>query len=129
LKDRYFVTGYVKPGARLENLKNTVKHERNKRIKDDHPIFGGGANNISRTSTSESLITIFRHLQGKHHTNVTVVSVPQCFELNVTRDVNEETKNLNRKKFRYQIQAHKCSKCRIIKKLLHSTWFTPKELR
>ena len=44
------VTGYVKPGARLENLINTVKHETTKLTKDYHLIFWGGANNISRTS-------------------------------------------------------------------------------
>jgi hypothetical protein len=69
---------------------------RNKLTKDDL-IFWGGADNISRTSTSKPLIQIFRYLQEKQHTNVTVIRVPQRIDLNVTRDVNEETKNLNRK--------------------------------
>jgi hypothetical protein len=47
--------------------------------------------------TSKSLIQIFRYLQDKQHTNITVISIPQRFDLNVTRDVNEETKNFNRK--------------------------------
>ena len=65
LKDRCMVIGYVKPGARLENLINTVKHETNKLTKDDHLIFWGGANNISRTSTSKSLIQIFRYILAR----------------------------------------------------------------
>ena len=63
LNDRYVVTGFVKPGASLEQLINMVKHETHKLTKDDHLIFWGGANNISRTPTSVSLYHIFRYLQ------------------------------------------------------------------
>ena len=64
-----------------------------------HTHWGGG-NNISRTPTSKSLNQIFRYLQEKQHTNVTdnVVNVPQRFDLNAARDVNEEkTKNFEGK--------------------------------
>jgi hypothetical protein len=77
LKDQYVVTGFAKPGASLENLTNTVKKETSKLPKDDHLIFWGGANNVSRTPTSKSLTQIFGYLQETQHTNVTVISLPQ----------------------------------------------------
>ena len=69
------VTGFVKPGASLELLINTVKHETQKLCKNNHLIFWGGGNNISRTPMSKSLNRIFRYLQEKQHTSVTVVVI------------------------------------------------------
>jgi len=40
--------------------------------KDDHLIFWGGGN-IYRTPTSKSLRRIFRYLQEKQHTSITVI--------------------------------------------------------
>jgi hypothetical protein len=95
------VTGFVKPGASLEHIINTVKHETQKLSKDNHLIFWAEGNNISRTPTSKSLNRICRYLQDKQHTSVTVtviaINVPQRFDLNVARDVNREMKNFDRK--------------------------------
>jgi hypothetical protein len=72
------VTGFVKLGVSLEHQINTVKHETQKLSKNNHLIFWGGGNNISRTPTSKSLNRIFRCLREKQHTSVTaiVINIP-----------------------------------------------------
>jgi len=77
LKDQFVVTGFVKPGAGLEHLINMVICETHKLTKDDHLIFLEGANNIFSTPMSKSLNQIFRYLQEKRHTSVTVINVSQ----------------------------------------------------
>jgi len=77
LKDQFVVTGFVEPGASLEHLINTVIRGTHKQIKDDHLIFWGGANNIFSTPMYKSLNQIFRYLQKKRHTSVTVINVSQ----------------------------------------------------
>jgi hypothetical protein len=77
LRDQFMVTGFVKPGASLEHLINTVICETHKLTKDDHLTFWGGAYSSFSTPMSKSLNQIFRYLQEKRHTIVTVINVTQ----------------------------------------------------
>ena len=91
------VTGYVSPGAKLENITTKASKEITELTKKDTVVIWGGTNDIAKNESEKGLLHLSKFVELYKNTNVTIVSAPRRHDLAITSCVNVEVDKFNRK--------------------------------
>jgi len=89
--------GYVKPGAKLQNITNNINMEVQKLSKKDVIVIWGGANDIAKNESMKGLTQLANFVSQMNHTNILLVTAPIRYDLVTSSCVNEEVIKFNRK--------------------------------
>jgi hypothetical protein len=95
--NRFEVSGIVKPGARMEEIVNTVSRGSEKLTKKDIVVVWGGTQDVAKNETEKGLHQIKNMVEHLKQTNLIVMSVPHRYDLEDKSCVNEEVQRFNRK--------------------------------
>jgi hypothetical protein len=90
------VYGIVKPGARMEEMVNTVNKGSVKLTNKDIVVIWGGIHDVAKNETDKGLQQIKTCVEDLKQTNIIVMSVPHRYDLGYKSIVNEEIKRFNR---------------------------------
>jgi hypothetical protein len=91
------ITGFVKTSARVKDLVDTNVEELSKLTIRDILVFYGGSNDVSKNSLNRGLAQQINYLKNNQHMNITVISVPQRYDLDSDSCINAEVNKYNRK--------------------------------
>jgi hypothetical protein len=104
------VIGYVKPGAKLQNITNNINPEMHKLTKRDVIVIWGGTNDIARNESKDGLTHLTKFVSQMKHTNILLVNVPIRYDLSITSCINEEVIKFNRKMAKmFKVYDCKCN--------------------
>jgi hypothetical protein len=95
--DSFEVIGNVLPGARLQNITQSVKTELKTLNHKDYAIIWGGSNDINKNESSEGLKHITKFVAQNEHTNIIILPAPIRYDLPMSSCVNTEIQAFNRK--------------------------------
>jgi hypothetical protein len=91
------VTGIVKPGARTEEIVNTVSRDIGKLTNKDMAVVWTGALDVAKNETEKGLQQIKTLVEYRSQTNIIVMSVLHRHDLEYKSCVNDEVEWSNRK--------------------------------
>jgi len=99
VNSEYNVTGYVKPGASVKQLANTMENELQCLDQNDAIIFCGGSNDIynQRGKQKEIVSEIWKVLKNYKNTNIILVMIPYRLDQSILSRTNSFIKELNTK--------------------------------
>jgi hypothetical protein len=91
------VTGYVRPGSKLENITYIAKKEINGLTKKDTVVVWGGTNDIAKNESDKGLAYLSNFVEQSKYANVIIVGAPKRHDLLKTSCVNGKVDKFNRK--------------------------------
>jgi lysophospholipase L1-like esterase len=99
VNSEYNVTGYVKPGASVKQLANTMENELQCLDQNDAIIFCGGSNDIynQRGKKKEIVSEIWKILNKYKNTNIILVMIPYRLDQSILSRTNSFIKEFNMK--------------------------------
>ena len=104
-------TGYVKPGATVEQIFDSQKTELECLGKEDLVVINGGANNMGNNPRriTNALVPLLQFAQNCANTNVLMVNIPIRHDHPINFQINRKIKNFNdnlSKRIRHFKHAH-----------------------
>jgi lysophospholipase L1-like esterase len=96
LRIDYKVSSFVKPGAQMNEIKNTASEELKPLKGDDLAVVWGGTNDISRNNTKEALKSVSEFVNENKELNVVLINSPHRHDLLPESCVNQEVTKFNR---------------------------------
>ena len=92
----FVVSSFIKPGAGMESIVNTMKEDIKKLKKDDTLIIWGGANDIGKNNSKAALKHLCNFIENNQKVNIIVMSAPPRYDLLPTSCVNSEVLRYNK---------------------------------
>ena len=91
------VTGYIKPGATVEQIVDSQKTELECLGKEDLIVINGGANNLGNNPrrNTNALVPLLQFAQNCANTNVLMVNIPIRHDHPINSQINHKIKNFN----------------------------------
>jgi hypothetical protein len=86
----------VKPGARMNEVINTVREELKTLNSDDLIVVWGGANDLRKNNTKEALNSVSKFVNENKELNVVLINSPHRYDMLPESCVNQEVTDFNR---------------------------------
>jgi len=93
----YEGTGTIMPGSRLQNIMKLAWNEIAIFSNKNAVIIWGGSDDVNRNETMKGLKYLNEFVNQRNNTNVTIVTVPNRYDLLVISCINNEVQIFNRK--------------------------------
>ena len=97
LSSEFLISSYVKPGANMFEISNTMKEELQSLKSDDFIVVWGGANDISKNNAKEALKLLSKFVTEHTEPNIVLINSPHRYDLIPESCVNQELTKFNRK--------------------------------
>ena len=97
LSDRFFVRGFVKPGAKMEEVLNSCNSALNDMTDKDYIVVIGGSNDASVNKASKAIKSLSVALDKINSGNVLVIDLPHRHDLLPSSCLNFEIEKTNGK--------------------------------
>ena len=96
LSSDFKVTSFVKPGANMKEIVNTVSNEIKTLQGDDLVVVWGGANDIRKNNMREAIKSVSKFVNTNQDINIVLINSPRRYDLMPESCVNNEVNTYNR---------------------------------
>jgi hypothetical protein len=95
LNTDFKVMGFVKPGACMSEVTNSVREELKTLNKNDFVVIWGGSNDIMKNNMKEALNSVSKFVKENNGLNIVLINSPYRFDLIPESCVNLEVTKYN----------------------------------
>jgi len=97
LGSSYNIFGITKPNVNIKEITNSINLKTENLTKKDVVIICSGTRDVAKNEANDGLRTLSEFVKLTLNTNVIVMCVPHCFDLQPSLCVSKEVELLNRK--------------------------------